>query len=62
LKASRELRTVRFFYNSLQCLVAEQNPVWNNLEKKKIIVQRGVGGFLSSSFPSLLQETGKMET
>jgi len=26
-----ELRTVRFLYNSLQFLAAEQNPVWNKL-------------------------------
>ena len=55
--ASRELRTVRFLYNSLQFLAAQQNPVWNKtwqcssyFEKKKIIVQRR-RGFSMLLFP-----------
>ena len=55
MQASRELRTVRFLYNSLQFLVVEQNPVWNNTavhptwENENIIVQRT--GVSLSFFP-----------
>ena len=64
-----ELRTVRFFYNSLQFLVAEQNLVWKNMAvhpillKKKIIVQRS-RGFSLSLLPSHLarnKENGIIE-
>jgi len=63
---SRELRKIRFLYNSPQILQAEQNPVLNNMavhptwKKRKLKCRED--SFFSLSSPSLLPETMKMVT
>ena len=47
---------VRFLYNSLQFLVAEKNPVWNNMEAHALLGKRENNsaekeGFLYASLP-----------